>query len=138
MNAYEKVLKSREKGRPTAVKYIGSIVENFIELHGDRRFSDDKAIIGGIGTISGMPVTVIGIEKGDGTADKIAHNFGCAHPEGYRKAVRLMKEAVKGACFVKASGGIKNGEQFKSMLDAGADRVGTSSGVEIAKDLNGK
>ena len=87
MNAYEKVLKSREKGRPTAVKYIGSIVENFIELHGDRRFSDDKAIIGGIGTISGMPVTVIGIEKGDGTADKIAHNFGCAHPEGYRKAV---------------------------------------------------
>ena len=52
--------------------------------------------------------------------------------------VRLMKEAVKGACFVKASGGIKNGEQFKSMLDAGADRVGTSSGVEIAKDLNGK
>ena len=55
MNAYEKVLKSREKGRPTAVKYIGSIVENFIELHGDRRFSDDKAIIGGIGTISGIP-----------------------------------------------------------------------------------
>lgn len=108
MNAYEKVLKSREKGRPTAVKYIGSIVENFIELHGDRRFSDDKAIIGGIGTISGMPVTVIGIEKGDGTADKIAHNFGCAHPEGYRKAVRLMKEAEKFRrpvlCFVDTSG----------------------------------
>lgn len=108
MNAYEKVLKSREKGRPTAVKYIGSIVENFIELHGDRRFSDDKAIIGGIGTISSMPVTVIGIEKGDGTADKIAHNFGCAHPEGYRKAVRLMKEAEKFRrpvlCFVDTSG----------------------------------
>ena len=108
MNAYEKVLKSREKGRPTAVKYIGSIVENFIELHGDRRFAVDKAIIGGIGTISGMPVTVIGIEKGDGTADKIAHNFGCAHPEGYRKAVRLMKEAEKFRrpvlCFVDTSG----------------------------------
>lgn len=108
MNAYEKVLKSREKGRPTAVKYIANIVENFIELHGDRRFADDKAVIGGIGTIGGLPVTVIGIEKGDGTADKIAHNFGCAHPEGYRKAVRLMKEAEKFhrpvLCFVDTSG----------------------------------
>ena len=108
MNAYEKVLKSREKGRPTAVKYIANIVENFIELHGDRRFADDKAVICGIGTIGGLPVTVIGIEKGDGTADKIAHNFGCAHPEGYRKAVRLMKEAEKFhrpvLCFVDTSG----------------------------------
>ena len=108
MNAYEIVLKSREKGRPTALKYIGSIVENFIELHGDRRFADDKAIVAGIGTISGMPVTVIGIEKGSDTHDKIAHNFGCAHPEGYRKAVRLMKEAEKFhrpvLCFVDTSG----------------------------------
>ena len=108
MNAYEIVLKSREKGRPTALKYIGSIVENFIELHGDRRFADDKAIVAGIGTISGMPVTVIGIEKGSDTHDKIAHNFGCAHPEGYRKAVRLLKEAEKFhrpvLCFVDTSG----------------------------------
>lgn len=108
MNAYEKVLKSREKGRPTAVKYIDTIVENFIELHGDRRFADDKAVVGGIGRINGMPVTVIGIEKGDGTPDKIAHNFGCAHPEGYRKAMRLMKEAEKFhrpvLCFVDTSG----------------------------------
>ena len=77
MNAYEIVLKSREKGRPTAVKYIEKLTESFIELHGDRRFSDDSAVIGGIGTIGGKPVTVIGIEKGADTADKIAHNFGC-------------------------------------------------------------
>ena len=108
MNAYEIVLKSREKGRPTAVKYIEKLTESFIELHGDRRFSDDSAAIGGIGTIGGKPVTVIGIEKGADTADKIAHNFGCAHPEGYRKAVRLMKEAEKFhrpvLCLVDTSG----------------------------------
>ncbi len=108
MNAYDIVLKSREKGRPTAVKYIENIVEGFIELHGDRRFADDRAIVGGIGYIGGMPVTVIGIEKGDDTNDKIMHNFGCAHPEGYRKAVRLMKEAEKFRrpvlCLVDTSG----------------------------------
>lgn len=108
MNAYEIVLKSREKGRPTAVQYIERITEGFIELHGDRRFADDAAVVGGIGTICGKPVTVIGIEKGADTADKIAHNFGCAHPEGYRKAMRLMKEAEKFhrpvLCLVDTSG----------------------------------
>ncbi|HIY46331.1 MAG TPA: hypothetical protein H9731_07450 [Candidatus Borkfalkia excrementipullorum] len=108
MSAYDIVLKSREKGRPTAVRYISEIVENFIELHGDRRFADDRAIIAGIGTISGRPVTVIGIEKGEDTNGRIEHNFGCAHPEGYRKAVRLMKQAEKFhrpvLCFVDTSG----------------------------------
>ena len=83
-------------------------MENFIELHGDRRFADDRAIIAGIGTISGRPVTVIGIEKGEDTNGRIEHNFGCAHPEGYRKAVRLMKQAEKFhrpvLCFVDTSG----------------------------------
>ena len=95
MTAYDIVLKSRAKGRPTAAKYIEKITENFIELHGDRRFADDAAVIAGIGTVCGRPVTVIGIEKGEDTPGKIAHNFGCAHPEGYRKAVRLMKQAEK-------------------------------------------
>ena len=108
MSAYDIVLKSREKGRPTAVKYISNIVEGFIELHGDRRFADDKAVVAGVGYIEGKPVTVIGIEKGEDTNDKIAHNFGCAHPGGYRKAVRLMKEAEKFRrpvlCFVDTSG----------------------------------
>ena len=108
MSAYDVVLKSREKGRPTAVRYISNIVEGFIELHGDRRFADDRAVIGGVGTIGGRPVTVIGIEKGEDTATRLAHNFGCANPEGYRKAVRLMKEAEKFhrpvLCFVDTSG----------------------------------
>ena len=108
MSAYDVVLKSREKGRPTAVRYISNIVEGFIELHGDRRFADDRAVIGGVGTIGGKPVTVIGIEKGEDTATRLAHNFGCANPEGYRKAVRLMKEAEKFhrpvLCFVDTSG----------------------------------
>ena len=108
MTAYDIVLKSRAKGRPTAAKYIEKITENFIELHGDRRFADDAAVIAGIGTVCGRPVTVIGIEKGEDTNGKIAHNFGCAHPEGYRKAMRLMKEAEKFGrpvlCFVDTSG----------------------------------
>ena len=108
MSAYDVVLKSREKGRPTAVRYISNIVEGFIELHGDRRFADDRAVIGGVGTIGGKPVTVIGIEKGEDTATRLEHNFGCANPEGYRKAVRLMKEAEKFhrpvLCFVDTSG----------------------------------
>ena len=108
MNAYEIVMKSREKGRPTAMQYIEKIVEGFIELHGDRRFADDAAVIGGVGFIEGKPVTVIGIEKGTDTKAKIEHNFGCAHPEGYRKAMRLMKEAEKFhrpvLCLVDTSG----------------------------------
>lgn len=92
---YDIVCLSRDKNRPTAVKYISNMVDEFIELHGDRGFADDAAIVGGIGRICGMPVTVIGIEKGVDTADKIKHNFGCAAPEGYRKALRLMKQAEK-------------------------------------------
>ena len=97
MSAYDIVLKSREKGRPTAVRYISEIVENFIELHGDRRFADDRAIIAGIGTISGRPVTVIGIEKGEDTNGRIEHNFGCAHPQ----AEKFHRPVL---CFVDTSG----------------------------------
>lgn len=95
LTAYDIVCLSRDKSRPTAVKYIAAMVDGFIELKGDRGFADDSAIVGGIGRICGMPVTVIGIEKGVDTADKIKHNFGCAAPEGYRKALRLMKQAEK-------------------------------------------
>ncbi len=92
---YDIVCLSRDKNRPTAVKYIEKLVDGFIELHGDRGFADDAAIVGGIGYIEGRPVTVIGIEKGVDTADKLKHNFGCAAPEGYRKALRLMRQAEK-------------------------------------------
>lgn len=95
LTPYDVVLLSRDKNRPTAIKYIENTVDGFIELHGDRGFADDTAIVGGIGRIGGIPVTVIGIEKGKDTPDKIKHNFGSASPEGYRKALRLMKQAEK-------------------------------------------
>lgn len=93
--AYDRILQSRAKNRPTALSWIHAMIEDFEEMHGDRRFGDDKAIVAGIGTLRGMPVTVIGIEKGSGTQDKVHRNFGSAHPEGYRKALRQMKLAEK-------------------------------------------
>ncbi len=108
MNAYEKVLTARANGRPTAKSFIKNIFENFTELHGDRRYGDDQAVIGGLATLYGFPVTVIGLEKGTATDEKIMRNFGSAHPEGYRKALRLMKQAEKFhrpvICFVDTAG----------------------------------
>ena len=95
MRAYEAVLASRSNCRPTAITYIERMIDGFIEMHGDRRFGDDHALVAGVGDIEGMPVTVIGIEKGRDTNEKIYRNFGQAHPEGYRKALRLMKQAEK-------------------------------------------
>ncbi|HAN20228.1 MAG: acetyl-CoA carboxylase carboxyltransferase subunit alpha [Clostridiales bacterium GWF2_36_10] len=93
--AYDKVMAARAKGRPTAADFINNIFVDFTEMHGDRRFGDDSAIISGIALLGNIPVTVIGIEKGHDTKDKIARNFGQAHPEGYRKALRQMKLAEK-------------------------------------------
>ncbi len=108
MTAYDKVQLARAAGRPTGKDYIKNIFENFIEFHGDRRFGDDKAVIGGVATLYGFPVTVIALEKGASTKEKIERNFGSAHPEGYRKALRLMKQAEKFhrpvVCFVDTSG----------------------------------
>ena len=95
MEAYDIVLAARGKDRLTASDYIKGFVDDFLEFHGDRRFGDDHAIIGGIGTMNGIPITVIGIEKGKDVKERIYHNFGSAHPEGYRKALRLMKQAEK-------------------------------------------
>ena len=95
MRAYEAVLASRSTRRPTAISYIAKLIDGFIEMHGDRRFGDDPAVITGVGYLDGMPVTVVGIEKGTNTNDKIYRNFGQAHPEGYRKALRQIKLAEK-------------------------------------------
>ena len=94
-SAWDRVCLTRLSARPTTLDYIELIFDDFIELHGDRVFGDDKAIVGGIATINGIPVTVIGHQKGRSTKDKIERNFGMANPEGYRKALRLMKEAEK-------------------------------------------
>lgn len=94
-SAWESVQIARNVHRPTARRYIDGIVEGFIELHGDRAFADDGAILAGIGWISGHPVTIIAQEKGVNLADRVARNFGCPQPEGYRKSLRLMREAEK-------------------------------------------
>ena len=108
MTAYERVKAARAKGRPTASDYIENLFTGFLEMHGDKRYADDKAVMAGIAWLEDTPVTVIGLEKGHDTKDKVARNFGSAHPEGYRKALRQMKLAEKFhrpvVCFVDTSG----------------------------------
>lgn len=94
-NAWLRVQLAREFVRPTAQYYIKNIFPDFMEFHGDKQVGDDAAIIGGIATFDGVPVTVIGQEKGIDINEKVKRNFGSAHPEGYRKSLRLMKQAEK-------------------------------------------
>ena len=86
---------ARNQNRPTTYDFIKLLVKKFLELHGDRRFADDKAIVGGMGFIEGIPVTIIGHQKGRNVNENIKRHFGMAHPEGYRKALRLMEEAER-------------------------------------------
>ena len=95
MTAYDKVRTARSTTRPTAQDYITEMFTGFIELHGDRRYRDDEAIMGGLAYLNGRPVTVIGIEKGHDTIERMRRSFGAPEPEGYRKALRLMKQAEK-------------------------------------------
>jgi acetyl-CoA carboxylase carboxyl transferase subunit alpha len=95
LTPWQKTLLARHPDRPYTLDYIGLIAEDFVELHGDRRFADDKAIIGGLAKIKGNPVVIIGHQKGRGTKERILRNFGQPHPEGYRKALRLMQLAEK-------------------------------------------
>lgn len=122
MDDYEIVLRARADGRLTAIDYIDGIVSDFMELHGDRLYGDDRAVIGGIGFIGDIPVTVIGIEKGKDTADRIEHNFGSAGPEGYRKALRLMKQA----------------EKFKRPVLCLVDTAGAFCGIEAEEHGQGR
>ncbi len=106
--AYDYVLSARAKDRPTGLDFINGIFSGFLELHGDRRFADDPSVVGGIAMLDDVPVTVIATEKGKDTKERIRRNFGAPNPEGYRKALRLMKQAEKFrrpvVCFVDTSG----------------------------------
>ncbi len=93
--AWDRVLCSREKNRPVGTDYIEELFEDFMELHGDRCFADDRAVVGGIASFHGIPVTVIAQAKGRDTKENIERNFGMPSPDGYRKALRLMKQAEK-------------------------------------------
>lgn len=106
--AWETVLLSRKSDRPVAADYINAIFDGFMEFHGDRCFGDDGAIVGGIAMFHGIPVTVIGQQKGRSTKENLKRNFGMPSPEGYRKALRLMKQAEAFGrpviCFVDTPG----------------------------------
>ena len=135
MSAYEKVLLARAKDRPTGLSYIENIFEDFIELHGDRRFADDPAIVGGIATLHGRPVTVIAMEKGKDMRERVRRNFGAPNPEGYRKALRLMEQAEKFhrpvVCFVDTSGAFCGmGAEERGQGQAIAENLTTMAGLK--------
>lgn len=108
MKAYDKVLTARDGKRPSGAYFINRMITGFTELHGDRRFADDGAIVGGVGFLNDMPVTIIAMERGDSIEERMKRNFGCPSPEGYRKALRLMKQAEKFKrpviCLINSSG----------------------------------
>lgn len=108
LGPWQKIQLARNVKRPTTLDYINLIFTEFIELHGDRHFRDDPALVGGIALLEGQPVTVLGHQKGRDTKDNIARNFGMPHPEGYRKALRLMEQAEKFRrpiiCFIDTPG----------------------------------
>ena len=126
--AYERVQAARNGKRPMGSYYIEHMVDDFVELHGDRRYGDDPAIVGGIGYINHIPVTLIAMERGDTIEDRMKRHFGCPEPEGYRKALRLMKEAEKFhrpvICFIGSSG---------AYCGIGAEKRG--QGLAIAENL---
>jgi acetyl-CoA carboxylase carboxyl transferase subunit alpha len=95
LTPWQKILVARHPDRPYTLDYVNMICTDFIELHGDRRFSDDLSIVGGLAKIKDIPVIIIGHQKGRGTKERIYRNFGQPHPEGYRKALRLMKTAER-------------------------------------------
>jgi acetyl-CoA carboxylase carboxyl transferase subunit alpha len=108
MKPWDRVQIARNPERPTTLEYINYLFQDFLELHGDRYFGDDEAIVSGIAKYKGMPVTVIGHQRGKDTKENIRRNFGMPHPEGYRKALRLMKQAEKFnrpiVCFIDTKG----------------------------------
>ncbi|MBO4938222.1 MAG: acetyl-CoA carboxylase carboxyltransferase subunit alpha [Oscillospiraceae bacterium] len=108
LTPYDRVRTARDSKRPSGLDYINRIFTDFLELHGDRRYADDSAVVGGIAHLNGKPVTVIAIEKGHTTKERMARAFGAPNPEGYRKALRLMRQAEKFRrpviCFVDTSG----------------------------------
>jgi acetyl-CoA carboxylase carboxyl transferase alpha subunit len=128
MEAYKRVALARKKNRPTGQDFIDNLFTDFIEVHGDRTFGDDPAMITGLGMLIDMPVTIIAQERGKNTKSRIKRNFGSSHPEGYRKALRQMKLAEKFnrpiVCLIDTSG---------AFCGIGAEERG--QGQAIAKNL---
>lgn len=127
-NAWQRVTLARLKERPTALDYINIMFDDFIELHGDRSFSDDQSIVCGIGLLNNKSVTIIAQQKGKNIKDNIKRNFGMPKPEGYRKALRIMKQAEKFKrpiiCFIDTPGAF-----------CGIDAEERGQGEAIARNL---
>ena len=122
LTRWQKVQIARHPKRPTFLEYVSMIFTDFLELHGDRLFRDDPAMIGGLAYLDGIPVTVVGQQKGRDTKENIYRNFGMPHPEGYRKAIRLMKQAAK----------------FKRPIITLIDVVGAYPGIEAEERGQGE
>ena len=122
LTRWQKVQIARHPKRPTFLEFVAMIFTDFLELHGDRLFRDDPAMIGGLAYLDGIPVTVVGQQKGRDTKENIYRNFGMPHPEGYRKALRLMKQAAK----------------FKRPIITLIDVVGAYPGIEAEERGQGE
>ena len=137
MTAYERLCAARDQNRPTAIEYIRRMFgESFLELHGDRRYGDDKAVLAGIASLNGMPLTVIALEKGRNVKERVARNFGCPQPEGYRKSLRLMREAEKFGrpilCLVDTQGAFCGTEaEERGQGNAIADNLVAMAGLRV-------
>jgi acetyl-CoA carboxylase carboxyl transferase subunit alpha len=133
--AYDRVRAARSKDRPTGTDYIENIFTDFFELHGDRRFADDPAIVAGIAMLKDMPVTVIAMQKGKDTKERIRRNFGAPNPEGFRKSLRLMQQAEKFhrpvVCFVDTSGAFCGiGAEERGQAQAIAENITAMMGLK--------
>jgi acetyl-CoA carboxylase carboxyl transferase subunit alpha len=145
LTPWQRVQLARHAERPTTLDLVRNIFTDFIELHGDRVFGDDAAIVAGLAKFNGRPVTVIGHQKGKDTKDNIARNFGMPHPEGYRKALRLMQQANKFnrpiICFINTPGaypGKAAEERGQSEAIARNLREMASFGVPIISVVTGE
>ena len=133
--AYERVRIARGAKRPTGIDYLQNVFHGFFELHGDRRYADDPAIVGGLAWLGAVPVTVLAIEKGHTAKERIQRGFGAPQPEGYRKALRLMRQAEKFhrpvVCFVDTSGaGCNVGAEERGQGEAIAECLTTMSALQ--------
>lgn len=134
LDPWQKVQIARHPERPNTSEYIRRLITDFIELHGDRFFSDDPAMIGGIGRLRGRAVTVLGHLKGRDTKENLARNFGMVHPEGYRKAMRLMRQAAKFhrpvICFIDTPGAYCGmGAEERGQFEAIASSIATMANL---------
>ncbi|MGZ8370206.1 MAG: acetyl-CoA carboxylase carboxyltransferase subunit alpha [Caulobacteraceae bacterium] len=145
LDPWRKTQVARHPNRPHFFDYVGGLIEEFVELRGDRKFADDQAIVGGLGRFRGTPVVVMGHEKGHDTTTRLKHNFGMARPEGYRKAVRLMdlgeRFGLPVLTFVDTAGaypGIGAEERGQSEAIARSTERGLTLGVPMISAIVGE